>query len=92
MVLDERQARLDAQEAADNALAAGEPGPHHPQPRTPEDLTTDDDDMQDLLQRAAHQHAPADAQPQRAQDPTDPVDTWLGPRSTWFGVPRARRE
>jgi hypothetical protein len=23
---------------------------------------------------------------------TDPVDSWLGPRSTWHGVPRAQRE
>jgi CHC2 zinc finger len=29
--------------------------------------------------------------PAAAQAP-DPVDTWLGPRSTWYGVPRARRE
>jgi hypothetical protein len=92
IVLDERQARLETQHAADDALAAEEPGPQHQEPRTPEDPTMDDDDMQDLLQRAAQHHAPADAQPQRAQDPSDPVDTWLGPRSTWFGVPRARRE
>ena len=42
--------------------------------------------------RAALMHATAFYQPQRTQEPPDPVDTWLGPRSTWFGVPRARRE
>ena len=30
--------------------------------------------------------------PPTRQPSTDPVDTWLGPRSTWHGVPRARRE
>jgi hypothetical protein len=91
IVLDERQARLDAQEAADDALARREPPPPPPPPSTPEDPTLDED-MQDLLHRAAHQNTTADFASQRAQDPSDPVDTWLGPRSTWFGVPRARRE
>ena len=58
IVLDERQARREAQDAADDALAA--------------DVATT-----------------TPAQPTRS---SDPVDTWLGPRSTWFGVPRARRE
>jgi len=68
IVLDQRQARLEAQDAADNALAA------------------------DL---AVSPTAPPDARPKappRSPKPSDPVDTWLGPRSTWFGVPRARRE
>jgi hypothetical protein len=37
IVLDARQARLEAQEAADNALAAGTPRPQPQQPSTPED-------------------------------------------------------
>jgi hypothetical protein len=68
IVLDERQARLGAQEAADDALAAAE-----------------------VVSPTAAPAAGAKAPP-RSPKPSDPVDTWLGPRSTWCGVPRARRE